>query len=385
MVDDILYTLEADRLNNIKKEISMYHTLFFYGAGLRSEEILQMQNESYNFLRRPDAFLVSDMKKNNEESNSLELDGIPVYEIDSVDVSDEECAVLVIAMDIYHEEIGQKLELCGCKNIYYFTNSMEHILTRDFLSFYFQRYNIQFDVNPFIQDYQLDDISIVDKVHTYSVMCEKDAAISENIVPQPWVSSLQAGAALASKRVAQFFDDEGENISDKNPYYNELTGLYWVWKNTNHPYSGICHYRRRFESNIALEPLMADKADVVLPLPFVIYRNLKSYYLHWGEESYYDVMLEVIKDIRQDYYETALWCASHIVFIPNNICIARRDIFDDYCEFIFDVIDEVERRMLKKTCPKQKRCWLSEHVTTIYFMKHLKDYRIIFSNLRRYW
>ena len=38
------------------------------------------------------------------------------------------------------------------------------------------------------------------------------------------------------------------NISEKNPYYCELTGLYWAWKNLDAEYIGLVHYRRYFTS-----------------------------------------------------------------------------------------------------------------------------------------
>ncbi|MCL2520879.1 MAG: DUF4422 domain-containing protein, partial [Spirochaetaceae bacterium] len=41
-------------------------------------------------------------------------------------------------------------------------------------------------------------------------------------------------------------DDTGDNISEKRLSYNELTVMYWAWKNVKADYYGLCHYRRYF-------------------------------------------------------------------------------------------------------------------------------------------
>ena len=65
----------------------------------------------------------------------------------------------------------------------------------------------------------------------------------------PMYVPLQVGRAKNGDLGAGYLgDDTGDNISELNPQFVELTGMYWIWKNYNGPEDciGINHYRRYF-------------------------------------------------------------------------------------------------------------------------------------------
>ena len=57
---------------------------------------------------------------------------------------------------------------------------------------------------------------------------------------------LQVGKTISHYDLDIQGDNTGDNISEKNPLYCELTGIYWLWKNTTADYKGLMHYRRIF-------------------------------------------------------------------------------------------------------------------------------------------
>ncbi len=69
------------------------------------------------------------------------------------------------------------------------------------------------------------------------------------------------GAASSDLDLPYQRDDEGENISIKNPYYSELTGLYWAYKNLKADYIGLCHYHRYMD----LSDVVIENCNVILP------------------------------------------------------------------------------------------------------------------------
>ena len=75
----------------------------------------------------------------------------------------------------------------------------------------------------------------------------------------PMYLPLHVGKAGKSLELGFQGDDTGDNISEKNPEYCELTGLYWAWKNLDADYIGLSHYRRYFRGKRG-----GDKWDCIL-------------------------------------------------------------------------------------------------------------------------
>ena len=155
-------------------------------------------------------------------------------------------------------------------------------------------------------------------------------------------------------------DNIGENISEKNPYYCELTGLYWAWKNLNVDYIGLVHYRRHFaskknnNSKKRIEKVLTEEetkkilesTDVILPKKRNYYiENLYSHYEH----TMYIEPLEETRKIIEERYPTYLKefdklhkrTSAHMF----NMFIMKKEILDEYCGWLFDILFELEKRV----------------------------------------
>lgn len=83
------------------------------------------------------------------------------------------------------------------------------------------------------------------KIHLY-VVCHKAAYVPDLNCLKP----IQVGTACSKTKLAgMLYDNDGDNISDKNKSYCELTAQYWAWKNDDADYYGFFHYRRYFSFN----------------------------------------------------------------------------------------------------------------------------------------
>jgi len=225
------------------------------------------------------------------------------------------------------------------------------------------------------------------------VLYHKDAPLVKSEIFTP----IHIGAALSRDEEwakDMLSDDKGDNISEKNPTYNELTAIYWAWKHYlelgDPDHIGIAHYRRffiferrkyayyeqKFIGDDFLDSICANKfkdeifvdRDFVAPMPNV----RKSVYDNYCSAHHKDdllLALELIKDLRPDMYETTKRYVKNKAAFFYNMFLLSRDDFFEYCEFLFGIVDE----FAKRTAHPGERLFISELLTGVFFFHLLEN------------
>ena len=141
-------------------------------------------------------------------------------------------------------------------------------------------------------------------------------------------------------------DDTGENISAKNANYCELTALYWAWKNLKCDYFGLFHYRRLFDIDAAGIRRLLKSTGVILPEKrYYLLETNYSHYVHAHHAADIDTTRKIVaerhpEDIR--YFDAVMRMRTGHRF---NMFVMRKDMLDDYCNWLFDILFELERRL----------------------------------------
>lgn len=211
---------------------------------------------------------------------------------------------------------------------------------------------------------------------------------SNNDEDEGYLYPIQAGAALTTQAIADIRDDGGENISEKNRNYCELTATYYAWKNSHADYKGICHYRRIFDiDEKQMQELLSERNaedwDVILPYPSIYYPNLSSEHRRYVSESDWQAALRALEEAAPDYLEVyeELIAAGERRFYNFNMLIAKTPVFDDYCKFLFRALERAESYVTPKEHERADRFagYLGENLTTLYFLKNRNRIRCVYA------
>lgn len=191
---------------------------------------------------------------------------------------------------------------------------------------------------------------------------------------EPGYIPLQVGAQ-GKEDLGYTPDSTGDHISEKNPHYCELTGVYWVWKNTADPYKGLVHYRRYFRGKQGrlTEGEMQDlltRYDILLPRREILRESAyEEFALHSGHEKDLISLRAAVEKI-----DASVLPAYDRVMAGNrlhlyNMLITSGQEFDAYCTWLFAVLGELEKHVdMTGYTPYQQRLYgfLSERLLNVW-------------------
>lgn len=225
----------------------------------------------------------------------------------------------------------------------------------------------------------------------FVVCCHVDKPLEEHMPESIYNIPIQAGAALTDARVCELndYDDTDNTISDRNQRYSEMTAMYWIGQNIITDYIGISHYRRRFLlSDKQLSDYMDEGFDIITTKPYPLPEIVKENYLaaYYGYD--WNLFTEILKKHSPEYLSLADTEFSKDHIHPCNMNIFKGEVYNEYCEFVFPILNEFYEKSPWKYDTYQRRDvgFIGERLSSLFVEKKRSEgYKIIeapFSDLR---
>ena len=175
--------------------------------------------------------------------------------------------------------------------------------------------------------------------------------VSFNVPQDPIYHPLHVGRTLKEDLGYQG-DDTGDNISDLNMYYSELTGLYWAWKNVrNTEYIGLCHYRRYFLNGHNKLMSKADfmrileKYDIILSQPVTSEQSYHDTYAEAHNIHDLEAVGEAIAALYPDCVSIFEEVLAGTKLYCGNLFVTTKTLFDEYAQWLFSLFAIAEKHI----------------------------------------
>lgn len=142
-----------------------------------------------------------------------------------------------------------------------------------------------------------------------------------------------------------------ENIDFLNKWYCELTGLYWIWKNSTEDIVGLEHYRRAFVNSNDTPLCEAEirnllKENDVICKKFVFKENNRPSIFEWwtrgGNYNKLKLYVDLIEDqkLKQFMFDKI---HNQEFYYNCNMFICKKEIIDEYCKFLFENLSKLKK------------------------------------------
>ncbi len=232
------------------------------------------------------------------------------------------------------------------------------------------------------------------------VACHKECFVPKH----EFLFPIQVGSALEGRHfVNMLHDDTGDNISELNRRYCELTAHYWAWKNEAADYFGFFHYRRYLSFGkknsrpyeIQLRPdiktleymnydpenmrNIIENHDAILPMQENMYVSAYNHYKN--SDNHYIEDLDIVRDIICDLSpELTQSCSEYFnsgLLYFGNIFIMKKELFYNYCNWLFTILNEFDKRK-GLTGDSRVNGYLGERLFGVYctWLKKKREMRI---------